>query len=919
MGTGGRRSNKREYSGRVKSSSIVFVIGLFIFVAFAIYDILNEADDKTGFFFHDPVTVAAGMALFLAVLFLYGWSRLEYRFAKALRYENIVLDQLDERFDSETNAQFGNLLKKGQALDERIASMLRHHYWLNDWDNPHFLAETNNCRGAVFVLKACMHDYDKGTLFKYISHLLHRGLSGTAQDFRHLAQFCALYFEDETLAQIVIKQGVEQRGLEGAQLLPDRILHRIRTRNLVDAKKYVRHLRKVLPKSRKLVFVLKLLRLRSEWPLPWYAQGDAYFALAAIAAVDGKVGESQLQINRALKSLQSQVFRDHASIRKAEVHYLLGEYEEALRCLDNIPLPDFSSPLLSDVIYLYEALGREKHASVLRQNWYRTYNRFLRKKNLANTRPKIDEAHSHSDSTEPEEGGLLLSSTNSISDDDKCTESYQKAEFARLEVLSKEGITYWKGKELRSFAESTVFLLDQKRLLSMERKSVLMRFLRRVVAAARLDKDVETPRYLVEETSRRATECPLAWMNVMLYVAPGIGRTNSGSIQEWSDIAFTIYGRVETDARSLELYTSLLDTLIEEGRFSTSAGLGRLASLRGELAKMRGGRISKNSADSEDGDSSKDARGVREELAEMDREFVKALWESWGKEALIGDYESDTQLFDLLRVIDLRSKDVAKSELRNMRLFIDHKCPEGHPLIDELVSKVPIKNMNVTQRSAFSETLYQLPREILISPYMPPWESISVEQKEVLCDKISPVDGKYEIELKGVIISTQRPTWLHEVELIRIYDESWVESLVVYYFQKDDELFRLNGTSPPIHEVNSKFGISLSTENCLDYLRFFCFFVRAEDGPFYLLESGEDLLVQALEDEESRAMIQDHAAPAKIIGIDDKGAFICSAIVFYGNSIFKSLFSVQPSGQIEMIDDEQIGDDLEDQIRYPIA
>ena len=56
--------------------------------------------------------------------------------------------------------------------------------------------------------------------------------------------------------------------------------------------------------------------------------------------------------------------------------------------------------------------------------------------------------------------------------------------------------------------------------------------------------------------------------------------------------------------------------------------------------------------------------------------------------------------------------------------------------------------------------------------------------------------------------------------------------LPVYYYLDDGEnLLRLNGKSPPIHEFNPKH-LTLTADCVRNYLHFFCFFVQGDEGPF---------------------------------------------------------------------------------------
>ena len=58
---------------------------------------------------------------------------------------------------------------------------------------------------------------------------------------------------------------------------------------------------------------------------------------------------------------------------------------------------------------------------------------------------------------------------------------------------------------------------------------------------------------------------------------------------------------------------------------------------------------------------------------------------------------------------------------------------------------------------------------------------------------------------------------------------------------------------------------------------------------------------------------------AEYNGPNDKGYFLCKAVVFYSNALFIANFAVQPSGMIEMLDDEPIVGDLPVKIECPVS
>jgi ankyrin repeat protein len=162
--------------------------------------------------------------------------------------------------------------------------------------------------------------------------------------------------------------------------------------------------------------------------------------------------------------------------------------------------------------------------------------------------------------------------------------------------------------------------------------------------------------------------------------------------------------------------------------------------------------------------------------------------------------------------------------------------------------------------------------------------------------------------------------WYDSVRILRITDPTWpIEDLALYYLVSEDGKYRLNGTSPPIHEVNARAPIQLTPDNVLDYLRFFCFFVRGEEGPFYITESLDDPVLPRAMPPAVRKVLAGTVRPALYEGLDSDGHFLCNAVVFYSNALFAADFSVYPTGMMEMLDDEPIAADLPVRINAPIT
>ena len=200
------------------------------------------------------------------------------------------------------------------------------------------------------------------------------------------------------------------------------------------------------------------------------------------------------------------------------------------------------------------------------------------------------------------------------------------------------------------------------------------------------------------------------------------------------------------------------------------------------------------------------------------------------------------------------------------------------------------------------------------------WHPLKGSELKDFLPKVSPIDGRHETDPETTSVAKRSLPFYDNVELIRVKEPSWEpRNLFIYYLRDGEALFRLNGTSPPLHEVNAKAPIKINERNVIDYLEFFCFFVRGEEGPFLIAQSMADTYVPKQIDEGTRAVLEGTLRPASFEGVNHQGYFLCDAVVYYSNAVFIANYAVQPTGMIEMLDDEPIAADLPVKISAPIA
>lgn len=199
-----------------------------------------------------------------------------------------------------------------------------------------------------------------------------------------------------------------------------------------------------------------------------------------------------------------------------------------------------------------------------------------------------------------------------------------------------------------------------------------------------------------------------------------------------------------------------------------------------------------------------------------------------------------------------------------------------------------------------------------------PWQPLSRDVRAPLIESLNPIDWKYEATPADTQVWWSTLPWHKSVVLVRLRDPKWEpKNLFIYYLMHEAQLYRLNGTSPPIHEVNAKASIDLNERNVLDYLRFFCFFVRGEEGPFYIAESLDDPMIPKHTD--SLSAIEGIIRPATFEGLNAEGHFLCNAVVYYSNNLFIADFAVQRTGLVEMLSDEPVAGDLPVKVDAPIT
>ncbi|ODT71135.1 MAG: hypothetical protein ABS75_10445 [Pelagibacterium sp. SCN 63-23] len=206
-------------------------------------------------------------------------------------------------------------------------------------------------------------------------------------------------------------------------------------------------------------------------------------------------------------------------------------------------------------------------------------------------------------------------------------------------------------------------------------------------------------------------------------------------------------------------------------------------------------------------------------------------------------------------------------------------------------------------------------------PASPTWVAIGGEAPEPLREQFP------QLSWDKIAVREQTLPFYPGTRLLMMRGADWAPpNLFIYALQKDDEVHLLNGKSPPIHAFNAAGHLELTQDNIVAYLKFFCFFVRGDEGPFYLIgHLGASYLINGLRqgttDEalnKFRGDFELRYQSPRTFGKSPDGKWRCSGTIMYSNAIFVADFQVQSGGMVEMLNDTPVLADLPAKIVAPL-
>ena len=148
------------------------------------------------------------------------------------------------------------------------------------------------------------------------------------------------------------------------------------------------------------------------------------------------------------------------------------------------------------------------------------------------------------------------------------------------------------------------------------------------------------------------------------------------------------------------------------------------------------------------------------------------------------------------------------------------------------------------------------------------WQKVPGPQLEPCLKLVNPIQGKHGVKAESGDVAWCQLPFYAGIALVRVNDNTWASSTGPFWFlAKQGKMFLLDGTSAPIHEANEAGPVKVTEENALDYLRFFCYFVHGDEGPFLIVEDiNHPALDQSKLQDATRKVIEGALRPATFEG-----------------------------------------------------
>ncbi|MFZ4763197.1 MAG: hypothetical protein ACOYK8_10310 [Alphaproteobacteria bacterium] len=184
------------------------------------------------------------------------------------------------------------------------------------------------------------------------------------------------------------------------------------------------------------------------------------------------------------------------------------------------------------------------------------------------------------------------------------------------------------------------------------------------------------------------------------------------------------------------------------------------------------------------------------------------------------------------------------------------------------------------------------------------WQFLDEVELQEFTVLLNTVQDRYQFQAENLRVAWQPLSFYDGYALLRIVDYSWQPApFTFWYLGFQGELTRMEGHVESVHQANRLANLNLNPVTVLDYLKFFCFFVRADGLPFLIVESVEDLGRFDMADIAQSPLASSLIHDVRTLQHRPDNSYIMQAIVLYDRGLFDATFEIAPTGHIRMLED----------------
>jgi len=183
------------------------------------------------------------------------------------------------------------------------------------------------------------------------------------------------------------------------------------------------------------------------------------------------------------------------------------------------------------------------------------------------------------------------------------------------------------------------------------------------------------------------------------------------------------------------------------------------------------------------------------------------------------------------------------------------------------------------------------------------WEKVPESSKDEIWCELANFEFPIVLDPLKLKCSNAKLSFYNKYTLLRVdgaLPNDLIGNSLFLLWAPELPLLFLYGSNDPIYHANKLENLHLNAESGADYIRFFCFAVRTENGSFTLLEKIPE--GYSPENEEIAKLYK----PLHFMQEDDKGNFLFKVVMAFGDIVANVTFLLHPNGELKMDDDEPL-------------